>query len=269
MKLRDFTQVKLFFTALMFFTRLPCPSWVDHDPEYLNRSSRYFPLVGLIVGAIAAIVFGLSQWLFVPFIAILLSMASTVWATGAFHEDGFADVCDGFGGGWTKTQTLTIMKDSRIGTYGSVGLGLLMSLKFFALTTIHLHALPFVLIAGHGVSRFVAVTLIYTHEYAQEDAQSKVKPLANRMSRFELIIAAACGLAPLLGLGLGMGLWRGVLLVPVLFAVRWWLARTYVKRLGGYTGDCLGATQQFVEVVFYLGFGSQLWDKVSLSWISF
>src|SRR5271155_1493195 len=107
-------EIKIFLTAVMFFTRIPCPSWVDHSPEYLRESARYLPLVGIIVGAIGAIVYIVSSVIFPHAIALLLSMLVTILVTGAFHEDGLADMCDGFGGGFTKESILRIMSDSRI-----------------------------------------------------------------------------------------------------------------------------------------------------------
>ena len=121
-------EIRLFFTALMFFTRLPCPAWVGYSESYLNHSARYFPLVGVIVGGIGGLTFWLAQLIWPPSIAVLLSMLATIAVTGAFHEDGLADSCDGFGGGWGKEQVLAIMKDSRLGTFGAIGLGLILAL---------------------------------------------------------------------------------------------------------------------------------------------
>ena len=115
-------EVHYFLTAILFFTRIPCPKWVDHSSEMLNKSNRYFSLVGILVGSIAALVYYLATFIFTLEVAIILSMVASVWTTGAFHEDGFADTCDGFGGGWTKEKILLIMKDSRLGTYGVIGL---------------------------------------------------------------------------------------------------------------------------------------------------
>src|SRR5436190_855381 len=95
-------EIRIFFTALMFFTRIPCPRWVDHSEDYISQSTRYFPLIGIVVGTIGTIIFYIGSFVFPHFIAILLSMIATIIATGAFHEDGLADVCDGFGGGWKK-----------------------------------------------------------------------------------------------------------------------------------------------------------------------
>lgn len=242
------TELRIFFTALMFFTRIPCPQWVDHSPDYLTKSSRYFPLVGLIVGSIGALVYVIASFVFPSAIAILLSMISTILTTGAFHEDGLGDMFDGFGGGWTKEKILLIMKDSRTGTYGIVGLITVLSLKFAALFYIGTQHIPIVLITGHALSRFAASTLLYTLDYVRDEDQSKAKPAAQKMSHTSLIIGAVFGIAPLL---LFFDPFIFLALIPV-FAMRFYLGRFFKKWIGGQTGDCGGATQQLCEVVFYL-----------------
>ena len=254
---------QLFFTALMFYTRLPVPKDIDHSADLLNRSTLFFPFIGWIVGGIGIGTFWLAQWLFPSELAVLFSMIATIWATGAFHEDGFADVCDGFGGGWSKTQILTIMKDSRLGTYGVVGLGLLLAVKFFALKTLltaDAFDWPMVLqyVTAHSLSRFVAVTIIAALPYARNDADAKAKPIAQGITSGQVTIAAGFGLFPLLLLAGYTGDWHYIILVLPLLIMRWQLMRWFVKWLGGYTGDCLGATQQLAEVVVYLSFVSVL-----------
>lgn len=256
-------MLRLFFTALMFYTRLPVPKNIDHSAALLNRSTMFFPFIGWIIGGIGMGTFALTAWLFPPELAVLFSMIATIYATGAFHEDGFADVCDGFGGGWSKTQILTIMKDSRLGTYGVVGLGLLLAVKFFALRhllTAEGLGLPMVLkyIAAHSLSRFVAVTIIAALPYAREDAESKAKPVAEGITGRQVAIAALFGLLPLLVLVAYTGLWMYLAFLLPLALVRWRLMRWFVKWLGGYTGDCLGATQQLTEAVIYLSFVASL-----------
>src|SRR5436190_7873550 len=129
-------ELHIFFTALLFYTRIPCPKNIDHNPDYLNKTSRYFPLVGWIVGGITFVVYYLSAFIFTIEIAVILSIIAGILITGAFHEDGFADVCDGFGGGWTKEKILLIMKDSSIGAYGAIGLVLLFLLKFQSMSEV-------------------------------------------------------------------------------------------------------------------------------------
>lgn len=241
-------EIKILFTALMFYTRIPCPKWVDHSEEYLNKASKYFPLIGILVGGISALSFWLFQFLFSFEIALLLSMITSILTTGAFHEDGLADVCDGFGGGWTKEKILDIMKDSRVGTYGLVGLALLLLLKWTVLKSFTNETIIIALISGHAISRLNAISLIVTENYAREDLLSKVKPLATRMSIGDFLIAMMFGLAPLF-------LFQDImvlLVLPPLLLLRWYLAAYFNRWIGGYTGDCLGTVQQVSEVVFYL-----------------
>lgn len=241
-------EIQIFFTALMFFTRIPCPSYINHSEEYLNKSTRYFSLIGIIVGSLCGLVFWLSLFVFSPTISLLLSLIASVLITGAFHEDGFADVCDGFGGGWTKEKILDIMKDSRLGTYGLVGLGLLLLLKFAALHEMAIEIVVPVLISGHAVSRLTAASIIYTDEYAREDLLSKAKPLATKLSLGNFTIAAILGLLPLL---LMRNYWIFLVIIP-LFFVKIYFSHYFKKWIGGYTGDCLGTVQQVSEVVYYL-----------------
>jgi adenosylcobinamide-GDP ribazoletransferase len=243
-------EIRIFFTALMFYTRIPCPKWVDHSEEYLNKSSRYFPLIGILVGSISALVFWMAHLLLSPAVSVILAILSGVLVTGAFHEDGLADVCDGFGGGWTKEKILLIMKDSRIGAYGAIGLILLFSLKFSLLVTVPAYQVPFLLISAHSISRFTAISFIFTHAYAREDETSKTKPVAKRPPLYNFVIAAFFGLAPLL---LFCTPWVFLLLIPLVL-LKIYLGWYFKKWIGGYTGDCLGATQQIAEVLFYLTF---------------
>lgn len=241
-------EIRIFFTALMFFTRIPCPKWVDHSEEYLNKASKYFPIIGIIVGTISALIYWLFQLVFPVEIALIFSMIASVMITGAFHEDGFADVCDGFGGGWTKEKILLIMKDSRLGTFGVISLALILLLKWSVLKYFPVNTLMIALVSGHAISRLNAVSLIFTDTYAREDDSSKSKPLATKMSSGELVFAILFGIAPL---ALFTNAYVFLTLVPLLL-VRWYFSRYFKKWIGGYTGDCLGAVQQVSEVVFYL-----------------
>jgi len=248
------TQLIYFFAALRFFTRLPVPAWVGHSQDQLNHAARFFPLVGILVGLIAATITFFTALVLPVSIAVVLGMATSVLATGAFHEDGFADACDGFGGGWDKAQVLAIMKDSRVGSYATVGVGLLLLAKWNALVEIaarfDMTMLGLTLIAAHALSRLAASSLIFTLNYVREDASAKAKPLAVRMAPHELLIATLTGLVPCILLPASH-----LLVALVAVALCTWLAvRYFVRRIGGYTGDCLGATQQITELAFYLGF---------------
>ncbi|TGV02729.1 adenosylcobinamide-GDP ribazoletransferase [Flavivirga rizhaonensis] len=241
-------ELQIFLTAIMFFTRIPCPKWVDHNPEYLSKSAKYFSLVGIIVGSIGALVFYGFSFIFSTEIALLLSMVATIYTTGAFHEDGFADVCDGFGGGWTKEKILLIMKDSRLGTYGVSGLILILAIKFSILREVSLHFIPITIIAGHSLSRFIATSLIYTHPYVRDTDDSKAKPAAKSITINMLLISSVFGLAPLLFFN------KPLIFIAIIpcYLAKAYLGRKFKKWLGGQTGDCAGAVQQLCEVVFYL-----------------
>ena len=240
-------ELEYFFGAVRFFTRLPVPAWVGHSAEALNHSARYFTLVGLIVGLIGALVFALTSFFFPKTLAVLLAMAATIYVTGAFHEDGWADMVDGFGGGWTRERTLEIMKDSRIGSYGAIALVLLLLAKFMALVELDMLLVAPALIAGHAFSRLCATSVMHFLDYARDEG--KAKQLATRISVGELAVAAVFGLLALLMLP-PLSVIVGVLLATAATA---FLARKFRRRLGGYTGDCLGATQQLAEVAFYIG----------------
>jgi len=246
-------ELEYFFAALRFFTRLPVPRWVGHTQDQLDHAARYFPLIGILIGAIGA---GMTEAaaLALPIgVAVLLGMAATILATGAFHEDGFADSCDGFGGGWEKAQVLAIMKDSRVGSYATIGVGLMLLAKWNALVELDAAfgppLLAIALVAGHAVSRLASTLLIYFLDYVRDDDSSKSKPLAQRMAGGELAIAVVIGLAPCLLLpAVDALLALAAVALTTLLA-----ARYFVRRIGGYTGDALGATQQVSELAFYLG----------------
>jgi adenosylcobinamide-GDP ribazoletransferase len=246
-------ELHIFFTALMFYTRIPCPKNINHDPDYLNKSSRYFPLVGWIVGTVSYAVYALSAMVFSLEISIIFSMIAGILTTGAFHEDGFADVCDGFGGGWTKTKILTIMKDSAIGAFGAIGLILLFLLKIQALSELVSKATIYnflFFITAHSLSRLFAISIVFTHQYVREDETSKSKPIAKSYTWKEMLGALFFGLLPLFFL-IYFNWQYIIVLMPLVFS-RFFLIRFFTKWIGGYTGDCLGATQQVTEVVFYL-----------------
>jgi adenosylcobinamide-GDP ribazoletransferase len=240
-------ELDYFFGALRFFTRLPVPGWVGHSAEALNHSARYFPLVGLIVGFIGALAFAFTSFFWPKTLAVLLAMAATILVTGAFHEDGWADMVDGFGGGWTRERTLEIMKDSRIGSYGAIALTLLLLGKFMALVELDTGLIVPALLAGHAFSRLCATLVMRCLDYAREEG--KAKPLATRIGHGELALAVVCGALPLALLPPLPALVGAVLAL----AATAYLGFRFHKRLGGYTGDCLGATQQLAEVAFYLG----------------
>jgi adenosylcobinamide-GDP ribazoletransferase len=238
-------QWRYFLTAVLFFTRIPIHFETFNELD-LNKATRFFPLVGILVGTVGAIIFYIFQPLLPLSIAVLVSMVATILLTGAFHEDGLADAADGLGGGWTKEQVLTIMVDSRIGSYGAIALVMALLMKHQALVEQSANFIPIALIAGHGLSRLCAVFVMYTQEYVKSHGKSK--PLATKISIHELIIAMFFGLAPLFFIG------KSCLIALLFVFIVWrWFSYKIKSRIGGYTGDCLGAMQQITEITFYLG----------------
>ena len=259
-------QWHLLLLAISFFSRIPVELKVDVTANMLNQASRYFAVVGVLIGACSAFAFYLSASILSIELALLIAMFSSVLLTGAFHEDGWADVWDGFGGGWTVENKLNIMKDSRLGTYGAAALFFILMIKYQALLALiqqnithtallnesmlseSLSVLS-ILVLGHGLSRVLATSLIADMPYVSEDATSKVKPLAQSLSSNSyLILLSTGGLVIAFTLSFSIA-WK---LVAILLLTRWCLKRWFTKQLGGYTGDCLGAAQQLSEVVIYL-----------------
>jgi adenosylcobinamide-GDP ribazoletransferase len=253
-------ELHIFFTSLMFYTRIPCPKNIDHNPDYLNKATRYFPLIGWIVGTISFLAFYLFSLFLSTETAVLFAIIVSVLTTGAFHEDGFADVCDGFGGGWTKEKILLIMKDSAIGAYGAIGLVLLFLVKFKLLSEsillFNADNSPFqiflLFISAHALSRLAAISIIFTHQYSRDDASSKSKPIVQKHTWKEIFGSFFFGLLPLLAFAYFYFQFKILLVLIPVFLTRYFLARYFQKWIDGYTGDCLGATQQVCEVVYYL-----------------
>jgi adenosylcobinamide-GDP ribazoletransferase len=246
-------QIELFLLALTFYTRLP--GLISLDYAKLPQAVVYLPLVGWLVGGITAAGFYLTDLLWPQLTSVIVAMIIGVLLTGAFHEDGFADVCDGFGGGWGKQRILEIMKDSYIGVYGVVGLLLIFLLKISLLGDMLPPAVPLVLLAGHSVSRLPPLLLMQKYDYARLH-DSKVAGAVYKPDLHELAVASMIALLPLVLLPALLAL----AFIPVL-AVNWYVGRYFHRTIGGYTGDCLGASQQIAETVYYLGV-SALWTFI-------
>ncbi|WP_288740847.1 adenosylcobinamide-GDP ribazoletransferase [uncultured Rheinheimera sp.] len=240
-------QWQLFCLALAFFSRIPVPASTPYSPELLNQSSRYLSLVGLLLGALQALVLLLAAQLLPFSIAVLLSLISGLVLTGAFHEDGLADTADGLGGGLSLDRKLEIMKDSRVGTYGLVALFSVFLIKWqslFALDTQAVWAL--VLVAG--LSRATAVSLTFVLPYQQLDVVSKSKPIATSLQKRALLSIWLFVLPFLYFIPLSLTL--SLLAILALSFIL--LFFYYRSQLQGYTGDLLGAAQQVTELSLYL-----------------
>ena len=235
-------ELTLLLAAVMFLTRLPVPEQVRPPDDQLARAARHFPLVGLIVGVLAG-----AGWLLAlpwvgPGVAAGLAVAVGVLVTGGLHEDGFSDSCDGLGGGATRERALEIMRDSHIGAYGSIGLILSLGLRWMALAALGAWAGFAALIAAHAIGRcMIVVTLASTH-YAREHGTASgvaggVEPGETAIAvLLTLIIACTCA---------GWGGFYALCLGGIAGGMMIWLLK---RRLGGYTGDGLGAVEQVAEI---------------------
>lgn len=257
-------ELRIFFTAMMFLTRLPVPRFTDHSPDYLEKSVRYFPLIGWIVAALSAFPFLVFNKYISEDVAIAASIIAGILTTGAFHEDGFADVCDGFGGGWTKEKILLIMKDSRLGSYGVIGMIAILLVKFLLLKELpkftpsleapslnifyNYRYFLLTLFAAHSVSRLMPVLVMRYYEYVADPDTSKSKPTAAQKPTFPaLLVPIITALVPFVCMP-----WQfSLAILPVVY-IAFSLAKYFKKWIGGYTGDCLGAIQQVSELGFYL-----------------
>ena len=284
-------EVRIFLTAIMFLTRIRVPPTVDHSPIYLQAAPRYFPVVGWIVGAISALFYLVGARFISADVGVIAAMIAGILVTGAFHEDGFADVCDGFGGGWTKEKILEIMKDSRIGAYGAIGLIVLLGSKFILLKelpafTPSLESAGSALTpAGSGLAaaapgsshwfsgapwnvfydhRYVILAIVCAHSLSRlmpvlVMQTSTYAGIADRSKSGAMTgqrLSAAGVLAAIVFALAPFAFlsWHFLLvIVPVLYAT-FELNRYFKRWIGGYTGDCLGAIQQVSEILVYLGF---------------
>lgn len=235
-------EIGHFLVGMMFLTRLPVPSTLIYSEGRLARAARYFPLVGVLVGLITGGMFFLTvQWLD-PLLAGLLAILIGLLVTGAMHEDGLADCCDGLGGGHTRERALEIMRDSQIGTYGACGLIGTIGLRVIALGSFAAYEGFIALIIAHSLSRGLLPLVLISGKYAR--SRGLASSVAGGVQSYEA--AMAVGFSVLLALVAGpvAGLAAGaaaVLCGGVMLAI-------LLRRLGGYTGDGLGAIQQVAEI---------------------
>ena len=274
-----FQPVRHFLLAIQFFTRIPVTGrladWVGYSPAMLRASAGHFPGVGVVVGAlVAGLTALLLAWLppspFTPLVAAVLGAVLSVMVTGGFHEDGLADVADGLGGSSDRERALVIMKDSRVGAFGvlAVVLALLAKVSLLALIgSVNPRWMVLGIFAAHVVSRTWPLLLIRLMPHVGDAAGSKSKPLADQISIRSLVAAGIwCFIAlALVFIGftaMDIGVfqrWEAADLIPLFAAVLAsglafaYMGRLLWRRLQGFTGDGLGATQQVCEIAFYLG----------------
>jgi adenosylcobinamide-GDP ribazoletransferase len=243
-------QIRLFLTALMFYTRIPVPKSVGYTPENMNQSTGYLPLVGILVGAAGGGVYLASSLLLPVSLSVILCMLTTILLTGAFHEDSIADFCDGFGGGRDRESILRIMKDSCIGTYGSIGIVMSLLLRYVMLSNVKPELFMALFIAGNAYSRFQPILMIQTSEYQRKDSPNKSGAVAGNHNPWMLVQGFILALIPMFFLPL----WISGILIAVEFFTFFLFRKYVIQKIGGYTGDVLGALQQISELIFYLFF---------------
>ena len=249
--------------------------WVGFSPAMLRASAAYFPGVGWLVGGLVAgltalLLAYLPEGVFSPMVVAVWGTAFGVLLTGAFHEDGLADVFDGLGGSPDRERALVIMKDSRVGVFGAIAMVLVLLGKVSLLTllgSVNGELLCTALFVAHVVSRTWPLLLIRLMPHVGDLAGSKSKPLADQISGKSLWVAFIwCFMALVVTVYIQeatefivfngeservYSAFMGALVASGLaFLVMW---RWFWRRLQGFTGDCLGATQQLCELAFYLG----------------
>jgi adenosylcobinamide-GDP ribazoletransferase len=227
------------------------PAWVVYTPDNLNHASRYFTVVGWLLGFIVVGVFYLSHQFFSVSISIWFCMLASLLLTGAFHEDGLADTADGLGGAFTREKKLSIMKDSRIGTYGACALLMALIGKFILLQEIEnlLIAIPI----AYALSRTLACSLLFNMNVVSDPQTEKAKPQAKAQSHLDMVVLIVTCL-PVVFLLSAKAL---LLLLLLLIVLRCLFQYYFNKQIGGVTGDCLGASQQVAELSIYLLFIAQ------------
>lgn len=238
--------------AVQFLTRLPVPGLgglaeaeIQHG---LRRAPIWFPLVGTLIGAITATTLLLADTLWPRIVAVLIAIAVEARLTGAFHEDAVADFCDALGGGHDRESTLRIMKDSRIGSYGALGLVFAVGLRAALLTVLPFHLMLAALIASACFGRLLAVAAMSLIPPPQESSglASRVRGGGHTLAVATLL--ALPGLLPLLFTAPLALTASALAAIPFLI----WLHHLLARRIGGATGDCLGFAAYAGQLILLL-----------------
>lgn len=250
---RRFGAIYPLLVAIQFLTRIPVPRDLDPDVEDLADSVVWFPVVGLVVGGIlAGMAFGLLRTPLVPAVGAAVIVVSGVVLTGAFHEDALGDALDGLIGGWSRDQILEIMRDSRVGTYGAVALASLLGLRAICLMGTEPALWPVALVVAHALARASTPAMLAALPYARGEGENPGvgRVLGPAQSVWRAVAGASVGAAAAVGLGGWTGLAAAAAAVPIAGVT----ALYYWRRVGGVTGDCLGATNVIIEVATLLTF---------------
>jgi adenosylcobinamide-GDP ribazoletransferase len=241
-------EILRILASFLFFSRIPVPFATNITTLHYSKAVRYLTLVGFFVSIAGALVMYYSFRIIPKPASVLLGMLTTILLTGAIHEDGLADVCDGFGGGYGKKSILNIMKDSHIGTYGVIGLIFSFLFRFITLSEMPVYFMAVFFVTGNIFSRFTLVTVMHQYTYVRDEATSKSKIVISNINYIDLFIATI----PVVIMFSFIGSYTALILVIPVWLTKWLLTKYFYKKIDGYTGDCLGAIQQITEIVFYL-----------------
>ncbi len=232
--------------CLTFYTRLPAGRWLSADTDFA-AAQWAAPIAGLVVGAIGAAILLLAHGAGLgPQLAAALCVAATIAVTGALHEDGAADTADGFGGGKTAGQKLDIMRDSRIGTYGTLTLILIILIRWSAIASLaHPASAALIVVAAHMASRALFPAFLILVKPARSDGLSAGISVIGPQTA---IIALIIGLSALLASGLAFTAIAAGILLGWFFALK----TICERQIGGHTGDVMGALQQGGEMLILI-----------------
>lgn len=252
-------QGHAFITAWQFLTRVPLPGGMnrpDPDRTLLRSALPYFPLVGGAVGACTGSVIALALLVWSPVIAVALGLIAEALLTGAFHEDAVADCCDAFGGGWEREDVLRIMKDSRVGSFGALGLTLAVLLRGGTLAAIPPGETIAIGAASGAVGRW-AILLLMNACPPVPHRDGLAKEIGTQIGWREVSVGTLLTLPGMAGCAWLAPQRTGIGVVVVAVGTLLW-ARYIRRRLGGATGDCLGCGCYLGQCLFLLALTAQV-----------
>jgi adenosylcobinamide-GDP ribazoletransferase len=240
-----------FLCAIQFLTRVPVPSQ-PYETDALSRAVKFFPLVGLLIGASGALVHFLLAPHLPRLIVALLILIYFVCITGCLHEDGLADAADGFGGGWSREQVLIIMHDSRIGSYGAAALTLSLGARLLLISALPLAHVVQYLVAAHVLCRWTTLPLSYYLPPARSQREDQIAGQGARVAQLTTRGTLIAG--TIFSFAIVVAVLRMRAVAPILISIALTLVSGayFKRRIGGVTGDCFGAANQITEIAVYL-----------------
>jgi adenosylcobinamide-GDP ribazoletransferase len=235
-----------FIIGLQFLTQLPIRN-ERFKSQHIANSYYFYPVIGFLIGVSAVVIRRILMTVFPLSFSIVLVLAFLIWISGGFHEDGLADVADGMGGGWTRDDRLRIMKDSRIGAFGASILMLVLLAKYTALTSMSAARLDASIVTAQMLGRWAFLPMGYFNRHAQEGLGSEF---------MKSLTAKAVAVASFISVAVTIAICRiqGPLALVACVIIMIFASIYFRRRIGGVTGDCFGATFQFVEIATYAAF---------------